>query len=201
MQTRASFVYLVIIDRKYNRSTDTGRFELIHKGLPVSVPIYIGIDLRVEGKTCKTGRSHHNNSTVNGTNNNHLNITAPVSAPPQVSSSSKDPSNEHGSLPLHSTSALDNHHATPCSTGDELNQSTSGCNDIASSSDSLLEQPDDCRYHFHPNTKPNQMSIPKGDTRRKKTKNNVNRITVDTLPVDQLNRSKINDCIPSPKGR
>jgi hypothetical protein len=41
---------LVMIDRKYNRTADTGRFELIHRGTSVPVPIYIGIDLRVEGK-------------------------------------------------------------------------------------------------------------------------------------------------------
>ena len=39
-----------MIDRKYSRSNDTGRFELIHKGPPVAVPSYVGIDLRVEGK-------------------------------------------------------------------------------------------------------------------------------------------------------
>jgi len=39
-----------MIDRKYNRTADTGRFELIHRGTPVPVPIYVGIDLRVEGK-------------------------------------------------------------------------------------------------------------------------------------------------------
>lgn len=38
-----------MIDRKYNRTADTGRFELIHKGAPVPIPIYVGIDLRVEG--------------------------------------------------------------------------------------------------------------------------------------------------------
>jgi hypothetical protein len=39
-----------MIDRKYNRTCDTGRFELIHKGTTVPVPIYVGIDLRVEGR-------------------------------------------------------------------------------------------------------------------------------------------------------
>jgi hypothetical protein len=39
-----------MIDRKYNRTADTGRFELMHRGIPVPVPIYVGIDLRVEGK-------------------------------------------------------------------------------------------------------------------------------------------------------
>ena len=46
----ARFASLVMIDRKYNRTSDTGRFELIHKGTPVPVPIYVGIDLRVEGQ-------------------------------------------------------------------------------------------------------------------------------------------------------
>ena len=42
--------FVVMIDRRYNRTADTGRFELIHRGTPVPVPIYVGIDLRVEGK-------------------------------------------------------------------------------------------------------------------------------------------------------
>jgi len=42
--------YVVMIDRKYNRTADTGRFELIHRGTCVPIPIYVGIDLRVEGK-------------------------------------------------------------------------------------------------------------------------------------------------------
>ena len=50
-RSRHSCVFrsLVMIDRKYNRTCDIGRFELIHKGTPVPVPIYVGIDLRVEG--------------------------------------------------------------------------------------------------------------------------------------------------------
>jgi hypothetical protein len=41
------------------------------------------MDLRVEGKTCKTGRTHHNNTKM----------TTPVSAPPYVSLT-KNPSND-----------------------------------------------------------------------------------------------------------
>lgn len=46
-----------MIDRKYNRTADTGRFELIHRGTCVPIPIYVGIDLRVEGK--KTNRNRN----------------------------------------------------------------------------------------------------------------------------------------------
>ena len=48
-----------MLDRRNNRTCETGRFELIHKGTPVPVPIYVGIDLRVEGKTYK-GTKHSN---------------------------------------------------------------------------------------------------------------------------------------------
>ena len=43
----------VIIDRKYNKNCDTGRFELIYKGSPVPVPNYIGIELKVDGHSLK----------------------------------------------------------------------------------------------------------------------------------------------------
>ncbi|CAF5123863.1 unnamed protein product, partial [Rotaria magnacalcarata] len=115
----------LIIDRKYNRTNDTGRFELIHKGLPVPVPIYIGIDLRIEGKTCKTSRTHNNNSNTNGTHNNNNNnnaaITTPVSAPPQVRAS-KDATTDNDSDQLHSISALDAHNDRSSSKNDEINQ-------------------------------------------------------------------------------
>lgn len=37
----------VILDRRTNRNADTGKFELIYKACPVTVPNYIGIDLKV----------------------------------------------------------------------------------------------------------------------------------------------------------
>ncbi|UJR08277.1 hypothetical protein I4U23_012549 [Adineta vaga] len=64
----------VVIDRKYDRSEDTGRFELIHKGAPVAVPNYVGIDLRVEGKNYK-------NSRTNGSRTYNTKTTTPASAP------------------------------------------------------------------------------------------------------------------------
>ena len=78
----ADNVSLVVIDRKYERSEDTGRFELIHKGTPVAVPNYVGIDLRVEGKNYKTNRTHLSR-------NNRTKTDAPASAPAATTTSSK----------------------------------------------------------------------------------------------------------------
>ncbi|CAF1010009.1 unnamed protein product [Adineta ricciae] len=72
----------VVIDRKYERSEDTGRFELIHKGTLVAVPNYVGIDLRVEGKTYKTNRTYVSRS-------NNIKTDAPASAPAATTSSKK----------------------------------------------------------------------------------------------------------------
>ncbi|UJR37974.1 hypothetical protein I4U23_030656 [Adineta vaga] len=117
----------VMIDRRYNRSADTGRFELIHRGTPVPVPIYVGIDLRVEGKICKTGRptnnapamtvgtqNNNNNTTTNTNKNNNTNSNnankTPTSAPPQTnlpsssSSSSVTPAENHSNF-LHRASS------------------------------------------------------------------------------------------------
>src|SRR5690349_9451734 len=82
-----------MIDRKYNRTADTGRFELIHRGIPVPVPIYVGIDLRVEGKPCRTGRPTNNIPTPTvGTQSNNNNTTTNnhtfVPALPQTNGSS-----------------------------------------------------------------------------------------------------------------
>ncbi|CAF1150656.1 unnamed protein product [Rotaria sordida] len=188
----------VIIDRKYNRTNDTGRFELIHKGLPVPVPIYVGIDLRIEGKPCKTSRIQNNHSNINNTHHNNTTITAPVSAPPQISLE-KDFSTNHDLTPSCSTSALDNHHDGLSSKNDETFQQSTNNNDVTSSTDSILEKEDICQYHFHPNNKPNQIPLPTNERKRKQSKTNSNRITVNSLPIQPLNRSKINDRIPSPK--
>ncbi|CAF1538502.1 unnamed protein product [Rotaria magnacalcarata] len=108
----------VMIDRKYNRTVDTGRFELIHRGTPVPVPIYVGIDLRVEGKTFKTGRPANNFCAVspetqnNNNNNNTINLHA--SAPSHMNSSSLSTSlsmtpAENRPVLAHSASALATH--------------------------------------------------------------------------------------------
>ncbi len=178
---------LVIIDRKYNRTNDTGRFELIHKGTPVPVPIYVGIELRVEGKTCKTGRTHHNTTK----------ITAPVSAPPHMSSSKDVPADLQCDK-AHSIGNLDDDQPDNSSSKtEEFNPPLIDHNETLSSH-STLDKIDDCQYHYHPSEKSNQLSI----IRQKKTmKTKVNRITVDTLPVRQLSRSKPDSRIQSSKGK
>ena len=37
----------VVLDRRWNKNADTGRFELIYKANPVTVPNYLGVDLKV----------------------------------------------------------------------------------------------------------------------------------------------------------
>ena len=43
----------MVVDRKNSRNADTGKFELIFKAPPVTVPNYIGIDLKVDGHSYK----------------------------------------------------------------------------------------------------------------------------------------------------
>lgn len=159
-----------MIDRKYNRTNDTGRFELIHKGTPVPVPIYVGMELRVEGKVCKTGRVQNTNTK----------IIAPVSAPPHISSNNATPLIIESTEP-HSISALDHPSAELVSTNETI------------SSDSLAEKIDDGPYHFHPADKPIRQ------TKKSPTKK-TNRISVDTLPVRSINRTKVEHRLPSSKG-
>ncbi|CAF4699954.1 unnamed protein product, partial [Rotaria socialis] len=151
----------VMIDRKYNRTADTGRFELIHKGTPVPVPIYVGIDLRVEGKTFKSGRSANNFRTVspetqnNNTNNNNNTFNLHASAPSHMNSSSLSTSlsmtpAENRPVLAHSASALATHLQSSSSKSSsspvslklrrEMTQPTLTRIDVAPIADSSLEK-------------------------------------------------------------
>lgn len=178
---------LVTIDRKYNRTTDTGRFELIHKGTPVPVPIYVGMELRVEGKVCKTGRVQ--NTTTK--------IIAPVSAPPQITASKEAPIAAE-SDELHSRSALDQplEELSTSTKNDTLTRPMIDANDTMSS-ESIADKTDDGPYHFYPAEKLN----PFPNRRTKKSPMKNNRITVDTLPVRSINRTKVEQHVPSSKSK
>ena len=136
---------------------------MIHKGTPVPVPIYVGMELRVEGKTCKTGRTNHNSTK----------IVAPVSAPPQISPSKTAPIESELEQP-HSTSALDNPQ------GLDPNETIS--------SESTLDKLDDCPYHYHPTDKSNQFSI---NRQKKSAKSKSTRITIDTSPTRSKLNSRV----------
>lgn len=133
----------------------------------------------MEGKTCKTGR----------TNNNTTKITAPVSAPPQIStsSSSKDLPIDSTSDQPHSVSAMGNHNEERPQTTKDQNESLS--------SNSTLDKIDDYQYHYQPND-----TNKSNNTRHKHSgKTKSNRISVDTLPIRRLSRTKINARIESGK--
>jgi hypothetical protein len=165
--------YLVIIDRKYERATDTGRFELIHKGTPVSIPNYLGVELRVEGKHYKTGRVNTNGTS----NNNNTKITTSASGPLQINSSKKASGDSNST-----------HHVTYSKNG-KTTQLSPDNNELTSLMDSASEKTPD----GHVNNKSKQ------DNKLNK-KSKTNRITVDSFPIRQFTRSKTSDYIPSPKG-
>lgn len=179
-----------MIDRKYNRTADTGRFELIHKGTPVPVPIYVGIDLRVEGKnrktikvfffvdfiqqiinlgkTCRTGRPTNNNSmmpTDLSTNNISHNNT----------------NNFHGSAPPHmthmsSTSVLASISTTPAENRPNMVHSASPLASHAQSS--------------NPKNSSSPVSL---KLRREMTQPTLTRVEVVPLADSPLERLAAND--------
>ncbi len=227
-----------MIDRKYNRTADTGRFELIHRGTPVPVPIYVGIDLRVEGKNkfcfrfniikinlgkpLKTGRPTNSvPSTIIGTPNNNNNILhTPVSAPPQThlssssSSTSNTPAEIRPAVPQ-SASALSMQHQTLSSKTSnspatfkfrrEMTQPTISRAELMSSLDYPLEKI--ATNDNFPNQYRSNIIISKSyhnqqaDIRHKQLKINASRLSVDYVPIRQISRSRVNDCLPSPKGK
>jgi hypothetical protein len=58
-----------------------------------------------------------------------------------------------------------------------------------------LDKIDDVQSNFYPNNKS------ANDTRHKLLRSKSNHITVDSLPINQLTRSNINDRIQSTKGK
>jgi hypothetical protein len=137
------------------------------------------------GKTCKTGRTYNNHSTGQGTHNNK--IVAPVSAPPQISSSNNRSVETH-SVVSHPASALDTH-------DDTSDKDTSSVSDFLTEK---TETNDQCQYSFHPNIKSNNLSV---QTNGKQSKKKSKRITVGSIPIRQMSRSKMNDRSPSSKGK
>ncbi|CAF0803535.1 unnamed protein product [Rotaria sordida] len=213
----------VMIDRKYNRTADTGRFELIHKGTSVPVPIYIGIDLRVEGKTCKTGRTSNNNpmNTVETQNNNNNNNTINTngSTPPKTSSSSISSSlsatpAENRPVPPHSASALATHQSFSSKTPNtpvslklrrEMTQPALTRVELNPSSDSPIEKlatNDNFVFQFRSMSNNNNNKLSQNqqpDLRQKPLKISPHRLSVESLPIRQLSRSKVNNGLSSPK--
>ncbi|CAF4973473.1 unnamed protein product, partial [Rotaria socialis] len=66
-------------------------------------------------------------------------------------------------------------------------------NDIASSTDSILDRVDNNQYRFHSNNRSTNGA------RRKQSKVKSNRISANILSNQQLNPPKLNDRVPSPK--
>jgi len=221
-----------MIDRKYNRTADTGRFEMIHRGTPVPVPIYVGIDLRVEGKTCKTGRPVVNNPlppppaaaaaapSTNTTNNSAANLINPsVPAPPQlkalspVSSSSSNTSPETRPVVSQPVGALNTHPhsftmkapAQPVTLKlrREMTQPTLSRVELVSTLDNPLEKlavNENLSTPYRANVKlaQNQHTT---DYRHRQIRINASRLSAEYFPVRQVSRTRVNDHLPSPKGK
>jgi hypothetical protein len=181
------------------------------------------------GKLCKTGRPVNNVPTITtGTqnnastyiNNNHNTISTPASAPPQTNYSSPSTSSsttpaETLPLPPHPASALSTHHHSFSSKNAnnpvtlrlrrEMTQPTMSRIELISSDTPLgkIAANDSFPFQFRSNNNninklnPNQQY----DIRSKQLKISSNRVSVDYLPVRQLSRSKLNDPLPSPKGK
>lgn len=69
----------VVIDRKFNRNCDIGRFELLYRAPPVAQPNYLGVDLKIDGHACKKppqAPQQNSYTTVNIPNNNNTNTTS-----------------------------------------------------------------------------------------------------------------------------
>ncbi|CAF1148026.1 unnamed protein product [Didymodactylos carnosus] len=218
----------VMIDRRYNKSADTGRFELIHKGIPVPVPTYIGIDLRVEGKMCKTGRTSstaHPTTTVTTTTTTVAAAAATTQSAGSVSTSvnqnnvlpSRSPTNTDV-LSLRSQQITSVYSANSSNTENriavklrrEMTQPTLTRVELLSNPPletlALSQTVDDNYHQYNPINGKNfvkllrsQQNDPLFSMPINKLKSTSSRISVDSLPIRQLSRSKINDRLPSPK--
>ena len=237
-----------MIDRRYHRTADTGRFEMIHRGTPVPVPIYVGIDLRVEGKknpndpfvlirtnlgkVCKTGRpanpnpiptplanTQSTNQNISPTTNNSTSAMALLQT--TASSPTSLPSSPHTlaeSRPAvsHPASALGTQpSSSPAKNPSppvtlklrrEMTQPVLSRAELVSSMDAPLEKlanNDIFPIQYRSNiisTRGNQTQQT-DHHRSRHVRINGSRLSADYFPVRQVSRSRVNDRLPSPKGK
>lgn len=236
-----------MIDRRYNRTADTGRFEMIHRGTPVPVPIYVGIDLRVEGKknpndlfdlieinlgkVCKTGRpanlnpiptpvvnTHSTNQNISPTTNNSTSAMAllQTAASSPIPSSSPHTPGESRPAVSHPASALATQPPSPPAKNfsppvtlklrREMTQPVLSRAELVSSMDAPLEKlanNDMFPIQYRSNiisTRANQSPLT-DQHRSRHVRINGSRLSADYFPVRQVSRSRVNDRLPSPKGK
>ncbi|CAF1316316.1 unnamed protein product, partial [Didymodactylos carnosus] len=208
----------VMIDRKYNKSADTGRFELIHKGIPVPVPTYIGIDLRVEGKLCKTGRTSStahpatttstivpSSSSVNTLTHQRstLQSQSPINFDTLATRSQQITS-------VYSPNNSNTESRVTLKLRREMTQPTLARVELLSNSPletlAFSQSADDNYHQYNQINGKNfaklfrtQQNDPLHSIQPAKLKTNPSRMFIDSLPVRQLSRTKVNDRLPSPK--
>ena len=181
----------------------------------------------IPGKPLKTGRVSNNCSTgqvavpnppVNismmSTGNNHP--STPPSAPPLAatppSSSSTTPVEVRPLLP-HPTSALSaNYHSLTTKSAQspaslrlrrEMTQPSMNRIELLSSSENILDKnliSDILPFPYRSGLKVTSSQAPL-DIRSRAPKINPNRLSADYFPTRQVSRSKVNDSLPSPKGK
>jgi hypothetical protein len=110
----------VVIDRKYNRNCDTGRFEMVYRAPIVAQPTFVGLDLRVDGHAYKknpvgqfytpTNLNFPNNASVNiSVNKSNENVEVLNSSRREGSALSRlNNNNNNGPSSAHSNSSYTN---------------------------------------------------------------------------------------------
>jgi hypothetical protein len=167
--------------------------------------------------------TQNNNNPITTTattiiNNNHT-IKTPASAPLQTNSSSTSPSSSttpaeprlvlsHPSSALgtqqQSISSKNSIHPVSLRLRREMTQPVLNRVELISSLDSPLEKiaaNDSLPFQLRLNNTNKLNQNQQSDLRCKQFKINPSRLSVDYVPVRQISRSRVNDCLPSPKGK
>ena len=172
-------------------------------------------------ETSNNNNNHHHNHNINPntTINTHSSAPLPVTSTPMSSSLSTTPAETRPVLPHSASTFPEQHHSFSAKNPNipaslklrrEMTQPALHRIEFVPSSDSPIEKPainDNYLFHYRSNinninTSHHRLNQNQQiDVRQKQGRINPTHLSIDYLPFRQISKSKVNNPLPSPRGK